>query len=204
MGQAIAFYPQFTKLLLAGDLASSTFARGLSSFDEAVIKIVLRRNILTPFNSWQATLFIRNGSHLMLSLWSWVSIVLLSRSSGQIKRPVPTIGSASAHAITRFKTASNYSGYSESVVRPFVVLAILHRHSSLLFQASSRMLCKFRLVFGVCSVLLLQSRRSKVCFCPTFHSLGHKIYIYLVRDRGSGSFQFGINFSRLISVRLGS
>ena len=38
VGQAIAFYRYFTKLLLASDLASSTFARGLSSFDDAVIK----------------------------------------------------------------------------------------------------------------------------------------------------------------------
>ena len=38
VGQAIAFYRHFTELLLASDLASSTFARGLSSFDEAVIK----------------------------------------------------------------------------------------------------------------------------------------------------------------------
>ena len=34
----IAFYRQFVKLWLASELASSTFARGLSSFDEVVVK----------------------------------------------------------------------------------------------------------------------------------------------------------------------
>ena len=38
VGQAIAFYRHFARLLRASDLVSSTFARGLSSFDEAVIK----------------------------------------------------------------------------------------------------------------------------------------------------------------------
>ena len=36
--QTFAFYRQFFKLLIASELASSTFARGLSSFDEAVVK----------------------------------------------------------------------------------------------------------------------------------------------------------------------
>ena len=38
VSQAIAFYRRFAKLLLSSDLASSTFARGLSSFDEAVMR----------------------------------------------------------------------------------------------------------------------------------------------------------------------
>ena len=104
-----------------------------------------------------------------------------------------------------FKTASNCSGYSGFVVRPYVVLAILQSHSSLLFQALSQMLKNFRLVFGVCSVPLLQSRKSKVCFYPLLHSLG--LMIYLVGDLGyctSGSFQFGIYFPPLNSVKLGT
>ena len=38
VSQAIAFYRHFAKLLLSSDLASSTFARGLSCFDEAVMR----------------------------------------------------------------------------------------------------------------------------------------------------------------------
>ena len=38
VSQAIAFYRHFAKLLFSSDLASSTFARGLSCFDEAVMR----------------------------------------------------------------------------------------------------------------------------------------------------------------------
>ena len=86
VSQAISFYRCFIKSLLTSELASSSLARGLSSFDEAVIRDGIEADY-SDSNCYAVTLSNRNGLRLISSQLSSASIVLSLPNSAWTRLP---------------------------------------------------------------------------------------------------------------------
>ena len=193
VGQAIDFYRQFVKLLLPSELASSTFARGLSSFDNAVVKDGSEAHYTDSIQLLASYFVHRKGiaPHVKPVIVSEYRSLNFKFTADKVANAKEWVSFFSCYyeLPNRLELFRFFRICCETLRSP------CNRPSSLIVAVPGLKsdVQEFSLVFGACSVLLLQFRRSRVFCCPLLCFLW--LMTYLVTGRGfysSGSFQFGI------------
>ena len=127
VSQAIAFYRHFAKLLLSSDLASSTFARCLSRFDEAVIRGGNEAHYTDSIHLLTSYFVQQKGisSHVKPVIVNEYCSLVVKLGAEKVDVATEWVSSISCH--------SNYFDFSRSAARLCEALVILLPRLSSLF-----------------------------------------------------------------------
>ena len=133
VGQVISFYKYFIKLLLTNDLATSAFVRGLSAFDEPVVRVG-REAEYTEAIQLLAGCFVQHKwiapSVKPVVVSEYCSLITKLRSE---RLPTSKGWVKTFTAITSYNAELNSSTYSKRSARCFVDLVLFRSLSLCLF-----------------------------------------------------------------------